>query len=60
LAYQDGKPRMIVLYELGKKSLEIWNKKYRRMAEISEEKTKIKTKMQNTLHDKMIRSTENK
>ena len=58
LAYQDGKPRMIILYELGKKSLEIWNKKYRRMAEISEEKTK--TKMQKTLHDKMIRSTENK
>ena len=56
LAYQDGEPRLFVVYEIGKKSLDIWNKHYRRLAEISEEKTK----MQKPPKDKMIRSTENK
>jgi len=43
LFYQDGKPRLMVLYERGEPSIEIYQKKYRKYAEESEEKTK-KTK----------------
>lgn len=47
LAYQDGKHRLFVVYELGEKSRLAYEEKYRRYAEISEEKTKALKRREN-------------
>lgn len=40
VAYQGGQARLLVVYALGEPSIEMFQNKYRRMAELSEEKTK--------------------
>jgi len=40
LAYQDGEPRLFVIYEIGKISIDKYQERYRRFSELSEEKTK--------------------
>jgi len=40
LAYQDGEHRLIIVYEQGQTSEKVFQARYRRYAELSEEKTK--------------------
>ena len=39
LAYQDGKHRLFIIYEMGAVSEKEYQRRYRRLAELSEEKT---------------------